>query len=79
MGYPGFLKNEDEWKAILEKMCKAFRLYINCDNDCIEDVRTIKMLHESDDPKKLMDILKDHEDYEEGMNLFFKYWKWLGD
>lgn len=32
-------------------MCKAFRLYINCDNDCIEDVRTIKMLHESDDPK----------------------------
>ena len=37
------------------------------------------MLHESDDPKKLMDILKDHEDYEEGMNLFFKYWKWLGD
>lgn len=79
MGYPGFLKNEDEWKTILEKICKAFRLYINRDNDCIEDVRTIKMLHESDDPKKLMDILKDHEDYEEGMNLFFKYWKWLGD
>lgn len=78
-GYPGFLKNEDEWKAILEKMCKAFRLYINCDNDCIEDLRTIKMLHGDDKPDELEKILKDHEDYEEGMALFFQYWNWLGD
>ena len=78
-GYPGFLKNENEWKEILEKICKAFRLYINCDNDCIEDLRTINLLHGDDKPDELEKILKDHEDYEEGMNLFFKYWKWLGD
>lgn len=79
VGYPGFLKNEDEWKEILEKICKAFRLYINCDNDCIEDIRTIKLLHKNDNPNDLENILKDHEDYEEGINLFFQYWKWLGD
>ena len=78
-GYPAFLNSEDEWKKILEKICKAFSLYINCDNDCIEDIRTIKMLHGDDKPNELEKILKDHEDYEEGMNLFFKYWKWLGD
>ena len=74
-----FLKGEDEWKKILEKICKAFRLYINCDNDCIEDLRTIKLLHGDDKPDELEKILKDHEDYEEGMALFFQYWKWLGD
>ena len=78
-GYPAFLNSEDEWKKILEKICKAFSLYINCDDDCIEDIRTIKMLHGDDKPNELEKILKDHEDYEEGMNLFFKYWNWLGD
>ena len=78
-GYPAFLNSEGEWKKILEKICKAFRLYINCDNDCIEDLKTINLLHGDDKPDELEKILKDHEDYEEGMNLFFKYWTWLGD
>lgn len=32
-----------------------------------------------DKPDELEKILKDHEDYEEGMALFFQYWNWLGD
>ena len=77
-GYPGFLHNEDEWKEILEKICKAFHLYINCDNNCIEDIATIKLLYRDDNPDKLEKALKDHEVYEEGINLFYKYWNCLG-
>ena len=77
-GYPGFLHGEDEWKEILGKICKAFRLYVNCDNNCIEDVGTIRLLYRDDNPDKLEKALKDHEEYEEGINLFFKYWRWLG-
>ena len=81
MGYPGCLKSDKEWIEILNKIARAFELYSSEneeESDAPEDPKIIYSIY-GGDPDTYKKVMKYHEEYVEGIELFYKWWNYLGD
>lgn len=78
IAHPGSL-TEDKWNTILCKMISAFKIYLY-DSDLTNDEKVIKKFCQCGIIKlDECSALEKHKEYVEGMELFYKWWKWLGD
>ncbi len=81
-GYPGCLNNEEEWETILDKILDAFDIFLNKDGNtptctCSIDVlNRLKRTYSEDEYNRAVDRWKR---FQEGWELFHKWFFWLAD